>query len=76
MSNRAPPGLPLDRQMNNSYKSYGISEGVRENPGGGQSRLRSLGGGQGGILEGQGLRVSGGGWGFKRGLEVQGSGRG
>ena len=50
--------------MNNSYKSYGVWEGVRKDPGGGWS----LGGGLGGqgskkeLGSGRELGDSGGGW--------------
>ena len=36
ISNKAPAGSPSDRKMSNSYKSYGVWEEVREDPGGDQ----------------------------------------
>ena len=67
--NRAPAGPPQIRQMNNSYKSYGISEGDQ----GGSRRELGLGGagGQGskkGLESGRELGGLGGIWGQERGL--------
>ena len=54
ISNRASSLIPQIRQMNNSYKSYGVWEGVREDPEGGSGLGGQLGGQ--GSKKGQGSR--------------------
>ena len=70
--------------MNNSYKSYGVWQGVREDPGWRPGRIEGnqrggLGGGKGsggdwGFRDLEGVRVSRGGLGTRRGQGVWGLG--
>ena len=65
---RAPPAPLQNRQMNKSYKSYGIWEGVKEDLGGGWGLEEAWGqGSKEGLGLGRKLKGSGEGFGLRRG---------